>query len=192
MLCLVYSANSQNRFNGALVFGFNAAQIDGDLLAGYNKLGLMGGVKLDYRLDEPWYLELELLYSQRGSQSELLADGSVPIRKINLQYIEIPILARYKDWWIDDGGYYKVDAEAGLSYAYMFDSNSSQGSFIWETEDFNKHDISFTLGVNYYLTKHWGFGFRYTRSITRLYINPETDERDLLGYFLSFRTQYQF
>lgn len=191
-LALTIASKAQDRFNGAVVFGFNAAQIDGDNLAGYDKLGLMGGVKLDYRLDNPWYLSLELLYSQRGSQSELRSDGSVPLRKINLQYVEIPLLIRYKDWWVPEEGYYKVDAEAGFSYAYLFNSNSSQGSFSWETDDFSQNDISFTLGANFYVNKHWGFGARYTRSITRLYINPDTGERDLLGYFLSFKSYYQF
>lgn len=186
------STQAQDRFNGALVLGLTAAQIDGDNLAGYDKLGLMGGLKLDYRLEKPWYLSLELLYSQRGSQSELRSDGSVPLKKINLHYLEIPLLIRYKDWWMPEDGFYKVDAEAGFSYGYLFDSSSSQGSFSWETDDFRQNDIGFTLGVNYYIDKHWGFGVRYTRSINRLYINPDTGERDLLGYFLSFKSYYQF
>lgn len=188
----VQDIQAQNRFNGALVFGLNASQIDGDLWAGYDKLGLMGGVKLDYRLDKPLYLSLELLYSERGSQSELRSDASVPLRKIGLQYIEIPVLVRYKDWWIETDGYYKVDAEAGFSYGYLFRSSSSQAGATWDTQDFRQNDISLTVGANYFLTKHWGFGIRYTRSITRLYISPITDETDLLGYFLSFRSTYQF
>jgi hypothetical protein len=184
--------HAQDRFNGTLILGLNASQIDGDLLAGYDKLGLTGGVKLDYRLEKPWYLSLELLYSARGSQSELIADASLPLRKISLQYIEMPLLLRYRDWWIEEESYYKVDAEAGISYGYLFNSSSSQGSFTWQTDDFRTNDIGFILGAHYFISKHWGFGVRYTRSITRLYINPETDERDLLGYFLSFRSLFQF
>ena len=184
--------NAQQRFEGAVVFGFNASQIDGDFLAGYDKLGLTGGLKLGYGLQKPWYLSMEFLYSQRGSQSELLSDGSVPIRKINLQYIEVPVLIQYKDWWISAEEYYKVYAEAGLSYGYLFDASKSEGSFTIDTEDFRSHDVSYMLGVAYHLSPHWGFGFRYTRSITRLYENPDSGERDLLGYFLSFRVMYQF
>jgi hypothetical protein len=183
---------AQNRFEGALVLGLNASQIDGDQLAGYDKLGLTGGVKLDYALNLPWYLSMELIYSQRGSQTELVPGGTIPLRKINLQYIEIPLLVRYKDWWVDTDDYYKVDVEMGLSYGYMFRSNSSVGGFSWETEDFAKNDVSFVIGANYFINKHWGFGARYTKSFTRLYIDPDTKEKDLLGYFLSFRAYFQF
>ena len=180
------------RFDGALVAGFNASQIDGDLLAGYDKLGLTGGLKLGYSLKKPWFMSMELLYSQRGSQSELLSDGSVPLRKIQLQYIELPLMVQYKDWYVSPGNYYKVYAEAGVSYGYLFDASISEGSFTLDSQDFQSHDVSYLLGVAYFLNRHWGFGFRYTRSFTKLYKNPDSGERDLLGYFLSFRTMYQF
>jgi opacity protein-like surface antigen len=180
------------RFGGAAVVGLNASQIEGDLLAGYNKLGLTGGVKLEYALEKPWFISLELLYSQRGSQSELVPNSSIPIRKINLQYIELPIMAIYKDWWIEGDDYFKVNAEAGLSYGFLFDSSVSEGSFTVGTDDLQTNDLAILIGANYFVNKHWAFGVRYNRSLTKLYKNPDTDERDLFGYFLSFRTMYQF
>jgi hypothetical protein len=193
-LCLLFGTQNlqAQRFEGAAILGFNAAQIDGDNLWGYNKVGLTGGLKLAYRLQEPWNLSMEFLYSQRGSQSELSPLTSGPISKINLQYIEVPVLVSYKDWWIEGDDFFRVNAEAGLSYGYLFGAEKSVGGFQFEAEDFLQHDISIIIGAHYFFTRHLGMGLRYTRSLTRLYENPDSGERDLLGYFLSFRGIYQF
>ncbi|MEP6794730.1 MAG: hypothetical protein ABJB16_10420, partial [Saprospiraceae bacterium] len=44
LLSLVSPAYSQ-RFSAAMIAGANACQIDGDMLAGYDKVGLTGGIK---------------------------------------------------------------------------------------------------------------------------------------------------
>jgi len=193
-LFLAFSGNGllAQRFEGALVAGFNASQIDGDNYWGYDKLGLTGGLKMSYQISNAWYASMEMLYSQRGSQSKFNSFSTVPIHRINLQYIELPVMASYKDWWIEGEDYFKVNAEAGLSYAYLFDSTVSEGGFSLPLSDFVTTDISFLLGAHYFINRHWGFGIRYTRAINKLYKNPNTNERDLLSYFLTFRALYQF
>ena len=54
-------------FSAGLALGFNMSQIDGDKLAGYNKLGVATGARVDAKLDERWKLGMELLFSQMGS-----------------------------------------------------------------------------------------------------------------------------
>ena len=192
LLFLLQFASAQNKFDGSLVFGLNASQIDGDNWWGYDKLGLHGGLKINYGINGPWFVSLEMLYSQRGSQNKLLDINSGPLQALNLRYLELPIMALFKDWWIEKDDYFKVNAEAGFSYGYMFESTVSEGLFTTEKEGFVANDFSILLGGNYFINKHWGFGVRYTRSLNRLYKNPNSGERSLLGYFLTFRTEYQF
>ena len=48
LLCMMTTNIDAQRFKGSAVLGVNFAQIDGDDLIGYNKLGLTGGFKLEY------------------------------------------------------------------------------------------------------------------------------------------------
>lgn len=180
------------KFGGALILGMNASQIDGDQLAGYDKPGLTGGLQISYALKKPWHTAIELLYSQRGSQTDFLVNNGGPRRQIDLKYIEIPLMAKYEDWYIQDGNYYKVNAEAGLSYGYLFNAYTAEDNEKEPIDDFLKHDISFLFGGNYYFNKRLGVGFRYTRALTKLKKFEDTGQLSLLSYFLTFRGSFRF
>lgn len=191
LLAFCNASTAQQRFKAGLVFGLNAAQIEGDLAAGYNKLALHGGVRAITVLRDKMDFVLEMLYSQRGSYARL-QQGDM---KINLQYVEIPLMISYKDWYQEDDDYYKVQAIGGFSYGRLIEA-SSIGSIYHDTEveNFNKNDYSITLGADVFLTKHFGFGARWTRSLNLLYNNQKHNPNvnGLFGYFLSFRGAYIF
>ncbi len=63
-------------FTGGLVVGFNAAQIDGDNLYGYNKLAILAGARVGYRVSKNWIPAMGIFYNQKGSRSELVLSGS--------------------------------------------------------------------------------------------------------------------
>lgn len=194
LLCLTsfLTPVKAQKFGGALILGLNASQIDGDQLAGYDKLGLTGGLKVSYALKKPWGMAVEMLYSQRGSQTDRLLNTGGPIRTIDLKYIEIPVTATYADWHIQEGNYYKVNAEAGLSYGYLFNAYNAEDNVKEPADDLLRNDISFLFGGNYFFNKRWGLGFRYTRSFTKLKKFEDTEKLSLLGYFLTFRGLYRF
>src|SRR5690606_7644143 len=89
LLFTSYFAIAQ-QFKGAVMLGFNAAQINGDDMAGYKKLGLTGGAKIIYDLGEKWFPSMEFLYSQRGSRNNVFKTSSDNDIHIDLKYIEIP------------------------------------------------------------------------------------------------------
>ena len=93
-LCLLFpfsllaqDAPSQ-RFKAGILVGFNGSQINGDASAGFNKLGLVAGVRGVTVINEKMEISIELLYSQRGSRSELFnsTNTNIPF-KIELNYI---------------------------------------------------------------------------------------------------------
>lgn len=182
---------SAQKFGGGLVLGFNAAQIDGDKLAGYHKLGFNAGLNTSYKLNDPWQLNIDFLFSQRGSQSKLIADKYEPLRKITLNYLELPIYIAYKDWWIEDEDYYKIQGYAGLSLGRLFSVKNSLGDTDFDQDNFLKNDISYLLGVKFFFNKHWGINGRYTRSVLRMYKYPDDGSKSLLGYFLNFGLVYR-
>ena len=63
---ILVAEQSQAQFFKASVIGSaNFAQVDGDHIAGYNKLGLNAGIGIYHDLDETASLGFEILYAQK-------------------------------------------------------------------------------------------------------------------------------
>ena len=194
--CLISLKVEAQRFKAGLIVGMNAAQIDGDATAGYNKIGIRGGLRSTILLQDKMDIGIDILYSQRGSQSGLIAGNVVDQLKINLQYIEVPITFNYSDWYQEEDDFYRVQFTGGLSYGRLFNYNFDGSGLESLTDFLSKDDISLTFGVSYFINESLAFSFRYNRSLTYLF-NPEKDEDapnadPLLEKFLSFYAQYLF
>ncbi len=181
---------SQYRFKGSAVLGFTASQIDGDQLAGYNKLGISGGMKVAVDLNDRFEANLEMLYSQRGSQNRIVFGQATDIQRTHLDYLEIPVYASVKDWYIENEDYYKIRGHLGLSYAYLFNVSSSNGLFDGNTGDFKTNDISVLAGASYSLSSRWTATVRYTHSFVKMYKNLNLTRDGLISYFWTFRMDF--
>lgn len=178
------------KFGGGITLGFNASQIDGDDMAGYHKIGWNSGLNTSYNLNDPWQINVDFLFSQRGSQSQLIPDETESLRKITLNYIELPVYIAYQDWKIEDD-FYKVQGFAGLSAGRLFSVKNALGDDDINGDNFLKNDLSYILGAKFMFSKHLGMTGRYTRSFIKMYKNPEDGSRSLLSYFLNFSLFYK-
>lgn len=177
-------------FDAALLLGLNAAQLDGDGLVGYHKVGLSGGLRVSYPIKEKSDLGLELLYSQRGSRSPLSVSGDLVI-VTGLDYLEIPLFYNYKDWYIEDGDYYRVRAEGGLSFGYLFRTSSNNTTIEDRIDSFNRQDLSVHLGLGYSLNKRITLTGRWTSSLVDIYKSDTLFNVDgIRSYYLTFRLEY--
>lgn len=186
---------SYQRFKAGVIAGFNASQIDGDDAVGFTKLGLVAGLRAVTIITEKIDVSLELLYSQRGSRSELFNSTNTLIPfKIQLNYIEIPVIFNFGDWLSDDEEYYRLNFHGGFSYGnlFSFKVEDETGNLQQISETFNKHDVSWLAGVTYFVNKHLGVTFRYSRSINSLRkpINNIPGQRMMIGYFFTLRAVY--
>ncbi len=158
LICIPLISQAQ-RFKGGLLLGVNACQIDGDSLSGYNKAGLMGGVYVYTEFRDKWTAQLELKYSSKGSAS-VPKDNSFN-HKFRLQYIEMPLLARYSL-------FKNADLQCGVSVGYLFSAkeNLEDGSG-WQ--DFyrtpNKIETTAFGGVNLTFLDPFWLNVRYSYSI---------------------------
>ena len=201
LLCKPESLSAQ-QFNAGFVLGVNAAQIDGDNAAGYNKLGISAGLRATTYLTDKSDLSFDILYSQRGSQSEFnLGTNFVPF-KIKVNYIEVPILFNYRDWLVeddDDNSYYKITISGGLAYSRLFQTEIDDGaptsSLVPLQDFFKKNDVSIVIGASFNITEHIGVSIRWTRSFTPIYNagdNPSINAPSFVGKFLTFQSFYMF
>ena len=182
------------RFKAGLIAGFNAAQINGDQSAGFNKFGLLGGLRGVTILNEKMEISLELLFSQRGSRSSN-NENVIPF-KISLNYVEIPVLFNYLDWLEGDGEYYKLHFHAGFSYGRLlsFEIDGGTTGLTLLGDFFRENDVSFLAGATFYANKHLGFTARYTRSLFPMFERSDNSPNadPLTGYFFTFHTVYMF
>ena len=170
-ICIQLTATAQTgRFRAAVVGGLNAAQIDGDDLAGYNKPGLRGGLRAITYLTPKSDLVFDILYSERGSRR--LGDPNFGgfDNIIRLQYIEVPVMYTIKDWLDEESDYYRVQAYGGLVFSRLFDSNVlNVDPFEEQQENFNQFSMGFTLGAAYNLSDNFSVGIHFNRNLTLLY-----------------------
>ncbi len=185
LLCLGSTILNAQKFNGSVVFGINLAQIDGDDLAGFSKLGWTGGVKLGYPMKKNIDANLEMIYSQRGSNSGF-GFGSLGDNFTDLKYLEVPMYGTIKDWFIEDGNYHKVKAHAGLSLSYLFDVKSSNGAVSGDIDTYKRYNFGYLIGIDYAFSSSFGLTVRYTRAFNSIL------ESNAISYFVTIRTEYKF
>ncbi|MCB0704259.1 MAG: PorT family protein [Saprospiraceae bacterium] len=197
LLGVSISLPAQGLFRAGLVLGLNASQINGDNIAGYNKLGLRGGVEGIIVLGEKADVSVGILFSQRGSLQK--ASPSIPIRNVlHLNFIEVPVLFTYRDWLSETEDYYRVSASLGAAYGrlinYRIENFGQVGDIVTEAANFSDNDVALVAGLSYYTGPHFSFSLYYTRSLTPLYNNRKHMglTYSLIGYFLSFQTKYVF
>lgn len=175
-------------FKASLIFGVNAAQIHGDDLYGYDKLGLMGGTRVSVRVKPMWEASIEMLYAQKGSRSPVsLSNAGFPETIYSLDYVEIPLVMSY----VDKG----IRFHAGMSYARMvrldiliasIDETEQRGPF------YNKNDFNLFAGGGYQINDKWLAEVRWGRSpFTIVTRDTSTIDRQW-NVWLSFRGVYTF
>ncbi len=85
-------------FRPFVVAGFNAAQVDGDDVAGYTKLGFNGGIGTFIMLPKNFSVGFELIYSQKGAiTTKNTRSPQFDYFKLNIDYLDVPVMISYHD-----------------------------------------------------------------------------------------------
>lgn len=179
----------QNKFKAAAVGGITAAQLGGDSISGYDKLGFTFGGKLGYSLSDVVELNFELLYTQRGSSNSLSFSNS-GFNVTSLNYLEIPVYLTFNDWLIEKEDYYKVGIFGGFSYGYLISANSTNNILAGREDEFRTNDISARAGVYYSFTKSLTFRTYYTDSLVKLVEGELFNTDGLDSFYWTFRIDY--
>lgn len=195
---------AQPRFSAGLVAGLTASQIDGDNSAGYNKLGLQAGLRVLARLGERSAGSIEMLFAQRGSQSEFVRDQYNPNNfALTLNYVEVPIQWQYNDWLVEGDdpseNFYRMSFNAGLSYARFFNARfkgEPNGIDRVANGFLKKNDVSLLVGANFFFNRHFGITLRWVKGVAAMYNPSDWTSPPLkdawLGHCLYFQSVYMF
>ncbi|MBN2348303.1 MAG: porin family protein [Bacteroidales bacterium] len=146
------------RFQGGLLAGLTACQIDGDTYSGYNKAGLLGGVFVKTDFSNKLSGQLELKYISKGAGTKN-NDSNTNYYRVNMQYLEIPVLARYRVYKL-------LVAELGIGAGYLFKAQKDDGNGYLDFEPpLNNFELSGIAGVHYELFKHISVNARFQYSL---------------------------
>lgn len=175
--CFQHSEAQEQRFSAGLIFGGNLSQIDGDLSAGYIKLGITGGLRGVAMINDKVDLSIELLFDQRGSKSQPVFDENFFPFRITNNYVSIPVLINYQDWLDDSEDFYKMHFHGGFSYGRLLNTDikdeDENSILVPISESFNKNDIALVAGVTFFATQNIAVTGRFSYSVTKLYKNGD-------------------
>lgn len=148
------------QFQGGLMAGIVGSQVAGDLYSGYNKVGVMGGGYVALLIDKKFTLQLEMEYIQKGSRHNYNPDLPADITyKLNLNYIELPLLLRYR---VTD----KIEIEAGLAMAALVSHKETQdGQEMINRPGFKSTNFSTVAGISYLFLDRYKVTLRTDNSI---------------------------
>jgi len=160
MICLwTQPALAQNKqyfdgektFYGGVVVGLNASQVDGDALGGFHKPGLNAGLTVYWHFTPSVALQLELLYSQKGSKgvrndNDPYGGSYFERYGIRLNYAELPLLFHYV---LSQ----KYQLGIGASYNALISGSDTYEGVVAGTYDpakypFNKYFVDGIISLN--------------------------------------------
>jgi hypothetical protein len=177
---LSISTTYAQRFDGALIAGISASQVDGDTQKGYNKPGFFAGVFVETDLNELFSAKIELFYIGKGAVKKI---NGVEEFNTSLHYIEMPFLMCFKP--IDQG-----QLDVGLAGSYLI---SSKYKNVFETtgvgiDGMHNFDISAVVSIIYYLNTKIGLNEKLNYSILPVKNDPNWFNSNLcLGLIYKFK-----
>jgi len=147
-------------FKAGVLAGFNVSQVEGDGVAGYNKIGANGGATAYVRFHENMSVSFEILYSQKGAKRTLTNASPECSYKLVLDYIDVPVLFNYHDNKI---GIFS----AGLSVGNLIRTKEKRQGL--ETpipnNSYNSRVLEGVVSVTFMLTDNLGLNLRGSYSL---------------------------
>lgn len=174
---------AQQRFSGRLVGGGTLAQIDGDQLSGFNKVGAQAGIKVYTYLNERWSWSVGLLYSQQGARLSLNDSPSAVFDRIQLNFVEAPFMIHFTDW--------KFQLGAGMGYGRLIDYTVEDilGDDVSASQEYQDNLFQALIGVTFNFTDKFGLDVRWSRQINNLQSNDSAGT--LIARAISIRGLYR-
>ena len=160
IMMLSFIPLSAQRFQGGLLAGITLSQVDGDSYAGYNKLGMQGGVFVKTRFEHNFGAQMEIRYAGRGARKPTSSEDT-DIYKLTLHYIDVPLMITYSLKK-------KVVFDLGIVPGYLFGKKGEDNGGPLPQEflvDYKSVDIAWLAGVNFLLTKNLMINLRYSYSL---------------------------
>ena len=190
---LTYNTNAQS-FGGGIIAGASTSQVAGDLLGGFNKIGILAGAYTSLKVKEILNFQFEISYITKGSRNPNIYESNHPNYEkieITLSYIEMPLTINLQQKE-------NLGVEFGIVPAFNISAtlNSADAKNISvPNPQYKKYDLGVCAGINYHITDNIILNTRISNSI--IPICPHTSgatngwNRGQYNTVLSFAIHYK-
>ncbi len=145
-LSIVLIINAQ-KFEGGLIGGMAASQIDGDRHAGFNKIGFEFGPYVNVFLKDWLAIQSGISYITKGSHSS----SKQSYMNTHLDYIQVPVL-------LDFYFFKRINFTTGLTFAYLFRGFIDDGGSRTSQKDAGI--------INFNLCTYFSFNYKLGKNLT--------------------------
>lgn len=202
-----YKKRQTNTFAASVIGGVNLSQMDGDESFGFDKVGMLGGIRGSILLSDRHQINIELLYSQKGSKLERQGVAFAGEEFIKVDYIEVPVVFQVYPKKNNGKAYF----ETGLYFARNIRATIEENvrdttRFIVFEElapEFNNFEVGALIGVGLRIKQRIGLGIRFSLGLSYLYkdndfmlppfkLDPVEPVYTLRNYNLSIFSAYHF
>ncbi|CAM3756907.1 porin family protein [Flavobacterium gelidilacus] len=196
VLGLVHTVNAQdsgstkakNDIAIGIKAGLNISNFVGDDAGDANSLiGFNGGIFVEFKVSDKFYIQPEFLYSTQGSKDNLLVDGYSFDVTFKTKYINIPVMAKYyvaNDFQLEVGPYVGFLFDADVKATFQGQSQTA------DAKDFLKsNDLGINLGLNYDFSNAIFFNARYSAGLVQIGDTGSEDDikNSVIQFGLGFR-----
>jgi hypothetical protein len=157
LMCLAGFTGWGQRFNGGILAGGDASQVDGDNNDGFHKFGYLGGALVSLRVSPHSSFQMELEYIQKGSH--LVDTVTLQNDLMRFHYLEVPLLYQYTFAK-------RLSFEAGPAMDVLLGSlEETQGIAATGTVPMRPVTLSGIFGFSGFITKHLKGNLRFNYSL---------------------------
>ena len=167
LFLLFVSAVFAQRFEGGVLVGLNATQVEGDTYKGYYKPGLVAGFYVQTDIAPAIFAAMEIKYAQKGARNKPVKND--PTKYImRLGYIDIPAYIAFRT---NDRG----SIIAGLSTGILVHAKEYDNYGEYPVEDqnaFNTIDLQAMAGFQFDFLDNMKVDLRFALSIIPIRGHP--------------------
>ena len=150
LLAITSLSGFSQRFEGGVLVGLNASQVDGDNYSGYHKPGAALGGYVQTNLSRTVYAGMELKFAQKGSRNidSLATDGQIKYI-MRLNYVDLPVYLGIRTSE-------RISLLVGVSPGYLISGTeyNDYGKLTEQDQNaFSEFDLQGLLGFRLQLTK---------------------------------------
>ncbi|MEZ5105663.1 MAG: porin family protein [Draconibacterium sp.] len=160
LLLMICNVALAQRFNGGILAGLNASQVEGDIYRGYHKPGILGGFYIETDLAPAVFMGMEIKYAQKGSRKKV-TDKDPEKYVMRLGYIDVPVYLAFRT-------NQRGAVLAGLSTGFLVHSKEldNYGEFPKEDQNaFNTIDLQPFLGFQFDFLDNLKADLRFALSV---------------------------
>lgn len=172
----VAGQTDSNRFLLNLHAGLAGTQVEGDGLAGFDKLGFQAGLGIHTAINSNFDLGFEINLLQKGSIRRPNPEiGDYDAYKMALLYAQVPVFLRYN-------ATPKLSFLAGPAIGFLLSAKESDFYGPIPTDpEFNRIEFSGILEIQYNLTQKISAGIRTDQSLLPIRSKGPTNSNRLIG-----------